>query len=1036
MKKPISILLIVTMLMSFVPAIAADAQLPVIECSYDTFIAGANYADAKQNEDKAIIFAGDVYDRTVFFEFDISDGVPENSKGAIFSFTARPSATGANLTVYGIDDIESFSPYSQIISIYEIPKSGKILCQFSVLKYINQCIAEGKSKAIFAVKSSVDVLPIFASETSAVSDKPVITYTDVEPYIKGSKDQEYPEITREMLAGDIRSMQSGGHPYLFARKSDFERIRKDALGANEYLTNLYAGVKKTASSYLNKPVEVIKDLSISYLSRGFSAWEIVSQCAFVYQIEGDASYAQRAYDEAAYFADLDGLGTNQALDRSQAIFALALAYDWLYDWMDSSQRTKLKECLLKDHLEIISRYLTNTKSPEFSATTYWSGYIAEFNHGVMDNSSSVIAALAAADDDNVDFYADLIYMHIKRLEICFDNFYPDSGWSEGASYWSFVGPFVARMFACMKSGLGTWYGYEDYNAIISTSDWPLYMQSSLGYYMVNDNSIGASHNVEKYYFAIMKDDPALKKLVLDIDKPKNSPFLCIWYDTELDHNSVSAKMPLDKQFRNIDQVIFRDTWGGNQELYTGMTVTNGSAPHNHIKSGTFVLDALGERWITNHGNESYSVAGYWESGQNGRRWRYYATRAEANSCLVINPSEDGGQNVFSEDIIDRYASNDAGAYAYTHLNDTYKDQVTDYWRGLMLTNNRQTVVMQDEVKLVEPSLVYSFVNINQCEVEVSEDQKTIILKKGSKKVYVNVICDQPYEFSIMRSVPLETSNLLPGSKRNPDVKKLAFKFDNIKELNMRLEFTPYLFDEDIKDIKDSEFVPINEWTLPDEIAVKPTLSSLTFDGVPADNFHPENRCYALPAGSTLPKIDAKADSSYNVEVTKISDYVCKILLTDKSNQDNTNTYIVYVSDPPKEPKKIDVTGLKKLSITSVSATAHDGNKPENVIDGDFSTRWSANGEHSVSFTLDKPHTVNCIAIAWTNGNTRYEFFDLEVSEDGKNWESIYDLQSTGVTTDFEYFDLGDRKIQYIRYKGYGNNTSLWNSLSEVEVYGK
>lgn len=1042
MKKTVSILLIVAMIMSFMPVFADEGEMPVLDCEYDTFIEGGNLSDASKNSKSPIVFSGDVYDRTVFFEFDISAGIPENARGAVLSFYARPSAANISVTLYGCDSIEDFNPYSKSISVYKMTKSGKLLCSFSVLEYIKEFIEKGLSKATFAVRSSADVLPIFSADSSNKADRPTLSYTAEDVFIKGVKDFEYPEVTSAQLSQDIRAMQAGGHPYTFFRKADLEQIRANINGGNEFLAAQYAGVKAAATKHLSTKPPVLVDMTKSYLSQGFNAWDVVSKCAFVYLIDGDDAYAQRAYDEAAAFATLPDLGTYQFIDNSQAVFAGALAYDWLYDWMDETQRETIKQGFINNHFNIVSDLFKTGYGKGKYTSSRFSAFMGGANHSAINNTVAFLGALAFADDDNVTYYADIMEKSLNLLHQVFDNFYPDSAWYEGASYWTFVGPYIARMFAAMKSGLGTWYGYEQIPCIVNASDYQIYAQSNQGYFMVGDTSQGKAHSVEKYYFAIMKNDNALKKLVLDVDKPTNSPFLCIWYDTEIDHDNIEgAKISLDKFFRNTDQVIFRDTWEGNQELYTGMAVIMPSRTHAHMASGTIGLDALGERWITNQGGEAYG-AGYFNNGPDEERWKYHATRAEANSCLVINPSEFGGQNIYSEDTIDKYVSGNDGSYAWADLTETYKGQVSDYKRGLMLTNNRRTVILQDEVKLTAPSEVYSFINFYISDFEIAEDGKTVTVTKGNKKLRLNIICDQEYEVSTMRFASLPTSNPMPGSKRNKDIKKLVIRFPEASEINLRVEMTPYLFDEELASIGSGEFVPLADWKVEESENEIPRLADLKVNGQTIDGFNAYNRCYELPADATISKVEAIAAGNASAEVTKLSDTVTKIVVTDKADSSNINTYIIYTAEPAKEANIIDVSSLKEHKFKSVVASSvpQEDNKAANVLDGDLSTRWSATvattGEESITLALDKAANANCVAIAFYDGSTRIAYFDLLVSADGKNWETIGEYDTSGATDDYEYYDLGNRKVSHVKIVGYGTNTGSWVSISDVKLYGK
>ena len=81
--------------------------------------------------------------------------------------------------------------------------------------------------------------------------------------------------------------------------------------------------------------------------------------------------------------------------------------------------------------------------------------------------------------------------------------------------------------------------------------------------------------------------------------------------------------------------------------------------------GTLAFDALGERWITNHGRETY-YKGY--NGGTDERWTWYRTRAEAASCVVINPSEYRGQEFGDGSFgIDEFESTAGSAYAIADI---------------------------------------------------------------------------------------------------------------------------------------------------------------------------------------------------------------------------------------------------------------------------------------------------------------------------------------------------------------------------------
>jgi len=125
-----------------------------------------------------------------------------------------------------------------------------------------------------------------------------------------------------------------------------------------------------------------------------------------------------------------------------------------------------------------------------------------------------------------------------------------------------------------------------------------------------------------------------------------------------------------------------------------------------------------------------------------------------------------------------------------------------------------------------------------------------------------------------------------------------------------------------------------------------------------------------------------------------------------------------------------------LPVSSVLASSYeDPNIPENSIDGDFNTRWSAEGDSQwIQYDLGSIQTVSKLHIVWYNGDARTNTFDIEISSDSVNWNQIYSGISSGTTNSFEVFDFTPETTRYVRYIGHGNSINLWNSIVEVEIY--
>lgn len=119
----------------------------------------------------------------------------------------------------------------------------------------------------------------------------------------------------------------------------------------------------------------------------------------------------------------------------------------------------------------------------------------------------------------------------------------------------------------------------------------------------------------------------------------------------------------------------------------------------------------------------------------------------------------------------------------------------------------------------------------------------------------------------------------------------------------------------------------------------------------------------------------------------------------------------------------------------VSASADDGNVPANVLDNDFNTRWSANGDGQwIQFCLGETATVTGVQIAFYNGNTRTSTFDVLTGTDGVNWTTTAAGRvSSGTSLNLETFTFSARTAKYVRIVGHGNSVNLWNSYTEVKI---
>ncbi len=119
---------------------------------------------------------------------------------------------------------------------------------------------------------------------------------------------------------------------------------------------------------------------------------------------------------------------------------------------------------------------------------------------------------------------------------------------------------------------------------------------------------------------------------------------------------------------------------------------------------------------------------------------------------------------------------------------------------------------------------------------------------------------------------------------------------------------------------------------------------------------------------------------------------------------------------------------------NVTASSHDGNKPENTLDNNLSTRWSAEGEGQwIQYDLGKYYTVDSLEIAFFKGDERTSTITIQTSIDGSNWKTVYDDEQPYSSDELQGVEVSDSYARYVRIVGYGNSANAWNSISEVDI---
>lgn len=135
---------------------------------------------------------------------------------------------------------------------------------------------------------------------------------------------------------------------------------------------------------------------------------------------------------------------------------------------------------------------------------------------------------------------------------------------------------------------------------------------------------------------------------------------------------------------------------------------------------------------------------------------------------------------------------------------------------------------------------------------------------------------------------------------------------------------------------------------------------------------------------------------------------------------------------------VDISIGIRLTIDSYSASQipEDFNGPENLFDGDRSTRWACNGPGSVTVDLGGIKELGQVNLfVWNYSDGRSLSFTVEISADGEDWTPV-GTETYGWNNGYSGTIELDAQARYVRVGCNGSSISDWASIADIEIYSK
>ena len=564
---------------------------------------------------------------------------------------------------------------------------------------------------------------------------------------------------------------------------------------------------------------------------------MMKNLAFTWQITGEDKYADAFYLFAIELDKWEHWGEGHFLNVADGSYSYAIGFDWIYHAFDDEpeKRAEMADILYRKgmmkgyySIKYDGKYTSLIRNvPDFSisnrasTTGGWRTINRTNNWQTVCGGGMIVSALALAEyTEYQDECAYVIENYIKSVEKCLSQFAPDGSYPESPTYWDYcVGTYMNTLIAFEKS-CGRSYGYKDvvglyesyYYAIgISDSDYNIW-----SYHDTSPTTIGASY----FYLAseVYGDDNlAAYRNTMILDRGFSMSLMDIlFYDSA--KKDVEFDADLDYNFEGIYTATFRSSYDANA-TYAGLHVGPTVHDHSDFDCGNFVLSMGGIQWCGDPGSEDYNVSGFWETKEGGRRFKLYRKSLEGHSTVLIRSSElVHGQKWVQLSgtfpTINTFYSDEDGGYAVTDMKTQYGSTCTSAYRGVLMTNSRRSVVLQDEITFSTPTSLTWILNLKGY-VEISADGKSLTSVYNGQKIRLTMLTDDE-NFAFRKLKVNETvldstyTQYKTGDTRACDTEpRIVIEANEVTEFNVAVVFDMISHQDEVVTY---EKVPMAEWT--------------------------------------------------------------------------------------------------------------------------------------------------------------------------------------------------------------------------------
>ena len=593
------------------------------------------------------------------------------------------------------------------------------------------------------------------------------------------------------------------HPRLFFSKAEeyviLDRAKKDAL-----LSKLLALLKKEADNDLSAAPQIYKP-NVQLLAVSREQVRRLITLSMAYRLFKDNKYAKKAEEEMINVSNFPSWNPAHFLDVAEMTTAVAIGYDWCYDYLPEISRTIIEKAIREKGFGPAWPIYEKTEKTPFNRENNWN---------MVCNSGMLTGAIVIGDKYPTELNRILGYA-VKNIPALLESFAPEGVFNEGPGYWGYNGMYMSLFFDILQRNIGNDFGLPAFKGLSNTAHFyaSLIGPSGKSY---NYGDAASHENIDYsgtlFYLSKLYNQPEIagfyRNLIttaIDDYNTKNINeftrffFLSIpWYNPA----KVSGKLKQDRLavFNGVtDFLIFNGTKiTDKNRLWLAAKTGKPSWSHNQLDVGSFVVDCDGERWGIDLGPDNYSLPNFWDYKPGGIRWNYFRNNNLSHNTISI---DDKTANSDGQGELVRYNKSQAKPFGIFDLSPAYPEQVSIALRGFKLLSS-DAVLIRDEVTLAPDAKKISWRFLTKADVKINGN--IVTLTQNKKTFYLKCLVDEGFTLNVFPAratnpgeIPIEGVSIIEISLK-PSVRNVTIPVVLGKVLPNQKVYT-------------KENIPLNKW---------------------------------------------------------------------------------------------------------------------------------------------------------------------------------------------------------------------------------